>query len=189
VLPIFYRMKKICVVFSDSDILHELEKIITQSLFEANYFNPYKSSLYFDFIYDVKPAVTIFESQSSVAKNYELFSKTKVLSGSTTVVIIADHDEQVDCNAGYYFILRSDFNSHLSETIMQEILTGSLLDDVSKHVELTHTEKEVFTFLLRGLTPRKIAYVMRKKYNTIRKHVQNIYSKTGIHHHKSFRIF
>jgi DNA-binding NarL/FixJ family response regulator len=44
----------------------------------------------------------------------------------------------------------------------------------------TKTEKEICEHLVKGFKSRKISQMIKKPYNTVRKHVSNIYVKAGI---------
>jgi len=49
------------------------------------------------------------------------------------------------------------------------------------HLDLTPREQEIFTMLLKGTSPKEIAYVLKISYGTVLYHQQNLYRKLSIH--------
>ena len=51
---------------------------------------------------------------------------------------------------------------------------------IKDHLNLTDREHEIFTMLLKGMSPKEIAYTLKVSYHTVNFHRNNLYRKLGI---------
>ena len=52
--------------------------------------------------------------------------------------------------------------------------------NIKDNLNLTDREREIFTMLLKGISPKEIAYPLKVSYNTVIFHQKNLYRKLGI---------
>lgn len=181
-------MKKICVIHSSADTCAALQRISKKFLLSSHVFHPLIDSNYFDFIYQHQPRWILLEASAYEENNRILEAKMKVLSPSSEIYFITNHIGYSQQVGEQVFLFE--------EEILQEEVPPHLTDFFNKHmhhenspyISLTETEMQVLALLMQGNSPRRISVLMKRKYNTIRKHVQHIYEKTGIHHYKSFQV-
>ena len=93
---------------------------------------------------------------------------------------------------GIYEIFNGISVIYSDKSFSHVILGGSIIettnkDEVSFVDKLTKTEKEIYGYLILGYKPKQIEKVSNKLYNTVRKHIQNIYTKAEIHNYKGFK--
>ena len=182
-------MKKICVIHSSADTCAALQRISKKFLLSSHVFHPLIDSNYFDFIYQHQPRWIFLEASPYEDNNRILEAKMKVLSPSSEIYFITTHLSNSQLLGEQVFLCQDD--------ILQEEVPPNLMDFFTKHmhhensplISLTETEMQVLALLMQGNSPRKISVQLKRKYNTVRKHVQHIYEKTGIHHYKSFQVF
>ena len=78
---------------------------------------------------------------------------------------------EADWTDGLYLRDMEEFSGHLVET--EEINNKEKLN-------LTPREQEIFTMLLKGTSPKDIAYTLKISYETVHHHQKNLYRKLGI---------
>ena len=79
---------------------------------------------------------------------------------------------EADWTDGLYLRDMEEYSKPLSET---EAINSK------DHLDLTPREQEIFTMLLKGTSPKEIAYVLKISYGTVLYHQQNLYRKLNIH--------
>ena len=181
-------MNKIYIVHSNSDTTKYLQQISENYLFEVRIFNPLKSSTYMNYIFDHQPYAVLIESSFTRERNNIITSKINALSSSTKVMFICNEEETEYATKEFIAIKISTEGNAEIHPELALLFKRKVEEEISKYDQLTETEKQIFILLIKGLSPRKISFVMHKNYHTIRKHLQNIYQKTGKHAYKSFRF-
>jgi DNA-binding CsgD family transcriptional regulator len=76
----------------------------------------------------------------------------------------------------------AEYAGPLTETgaISAHQLISDAVNAAQKNIDLTDREREVFTLLLKNLSPKEIARTLEISYNTVVFHRQNLYRKLGI---------
>jgi DNA-binding CsgD family transcriptional regulator len=52
--------------------------------------------------------------------------------------------------------------------------------NIKDHLNLTERERDIFTMLLKGISPKEIAYTLKISYHTVVFHRRNLYHKMGV---------
>jgi DNA-binding CsgD family transcriptional regulator len=52
--------------------------------------------------------------------------------------------------------------------------------NIKDHLNLTEREQDIFTMLLKGISPKEIAYTLKISYHTVVFHRRNLYRKMGV---------
>ena len=103
-----------------------------------------------------------------------------VVTGYATVDLAIE--TLVDLNAVHFFRKDKFDRRHLSRVLKAEALAGQLLPKFGPTVMelLSKREQEVLALLVQGQTNKQIAEALTITVNTVKKHVQSIFTKFNV---------
>jgi len=182
---VYHTERKMCL------LLKELLKEYVTKFDE--YFN-YDRSEFIGLAKRLQPDVVFFQRRYQLQETTSIIHCFKVVWPHCKFIVLAKDD--VECQhlkqnlIGYSEDVLDENNMDvqlpiiIDKYITKPTKTPQINDDIVD--KLTKTEKIIYKYLVEGIKPRKIATLTGINYETVRKHIQNIYTKADIHNYKNF---
>lgn len=188
-------MCKVLVYHTQRNMCFLLNSLLKEHVKEFNEYFNYDRSDFIGLADKLKPDVVFIERRYHIQETASIIHCFKHVHPQSKFIVLARNEE--DCHqlklnmTNNYDAIVDELNiaSHIPQ-IIDNFIRKNVIEnknEINFVDKLTKTEKEIYGYLVLGYKPKQIEKVSNKSYNTVRKHIQNIYTKAEIHNYKGFK--